>query len=240
MNILTTDFHTHILPGIDDGSQSVEDAAEMLHKEQLDGVSTIIMTPHFYPHMMYPESFLENRKFAIEKLRDSWPDDSEMPDIILGAEVQFCPGMSQWEQLDALTIGDTGYILIEMPFVKWNKSVYDELEKIYFNRGLTPIIAHIERYFGFFNMRKVLNKLFKIPVMLQMNCEFITDKRTQRVALRLIAEQKIHFIGSDCHRPGWRAPIMAEARNVLLDNLDQQALSFLANNESIVVQKQIP
>jgi len=236
MNILTTDFHTHILPGIDDGSQSVEDSLAMLHKEQSDGVDTILLTPHFYPQQMYPDFFLEGREFAMKQLCNALPKNQKTPLLILGAEVQYCSGMSQWQQLDLLTIGDSKFILIEMPFTKWTESVYTELSRICFERKLTPIIAHIERYLSRFNTNRILNKLSRIPVLIQMNCEYLTNKHTQQLALKLIAEQKVHLIGSDCHSSAWRTPIMAQAREILLAKADQKTLSFLANNENLIRQ----
>lgn len=237
MNILTTDFHTHILPGIDDGSQSVTDSIEMLRKEHYDGVNTIVLTPHFDPQQMYPDNFLKSRQAALEQLKKSWPAELKMPEFILGAEIMYCPGMSQWNQLDALTLGDSKYILIEMPFAKWSESIYKELNQICVERGLTPIIAHIERYLSRLNMRSVLKRLLQLPVLLQMNCEYLIDKRTQRTSLKLLAGQKIHLLGSDCHSPEWRKPVMGQAREILLANSDEKTLSFLADMQRIVLQR---
>lgn len=234
--ILTTDFHTHILPGIDDGSQSVDDSVEMLRKEQADGVNTVVLTPHFYPQQMYPVTFIEKRQQAMEQLLGALSSHTSTLRFIPGAEVLFCPGMSQWDQLDLLTLGGSKYILIEMPFDKWSDSAYVELKQIQSERGLTPILAHIERYLPAFGINRFINRLNALPVLLQSNCEFLTDKRTQRMALKLICEQKIQLIGSDCHSPNWRSPVMAQAREILLNNADKQTLLFLEKMESFVIQ----
>ncbi len=233
--ILTTDFHTHILPEVDDGSQSLADSIEMIRKEQADGIKTILLTPHFYPQQMFPASFLEKRQQAMDRLRSALSADTNVPQFILGAEVMFCPGMSQWDQLDALTLEKTQYILIEMPFDKWTDSTYAELNRIKEDRGLIPIIAHIERYLPNFATGRFLSRLSALPVLLQSNCEFLTDKRTQRKALSLIKAQRIHLIGSDCHSPTWRPPSMVQARDILINNADEQTLSFLKNTEKMVV-----
>lgn len=233
--ILTTDFHTHILPGIDDGSQSLEDSLNMIRKEQTDGINKIVLTPHFYPQQMYPSSFLEKRHEAMEQLRGAFQADADIPQFVLGAEVLFCPGMSQWKELDALTIGKTKYILIEMPFYKWSNATYDELKQIYDERGLIPILAHIERYIPSVFVNKFLDRLSQLPVLLQTNCAFITDKDTQHLALKLIKSKRIHLIGSDCHSSAWRSPTMAEAREVLLNNTDAQVHSFLKDSENAIL-----
>ena len=207
----------------------------MLRKEQTDGVQTILLTPHFYPQQMYPTSFLENRQRAFEQLLKCISSDNSMPRLIPGAEVLFCPGMYQWEQLDALTLGETEYILIELPFGKWSEGVYTELVKIHDERGLTPVLAHIERYLPGFMINKFMKRLASLPVLLQSNCEFLIDDKTQRLAIKLIKEQKIHLIGSDCHRPNWRSPNMAQAREILLNNLDRNAISFLEDSENLIL-----
>lgn len=231
--ILTTDFHTHILPGIDDGSQSLEESVEMIRKEQADGVDRIILTPHFYPQQMYPDAFIEKRQQAMDQLLGAFPADTDIPQLILGAEILFYPGISQWEQLNALTIGETKYILIEMPFRKWADSDYAELKLIHDERGLTPILAHIERYLPSVFVNKFINRITALPVLLQSNCDFITNKHTQHLALKLIRTKAIHLIGSDCHGSTWRSPTMAQAREILLNNMDKHVISYLSNTENL-------
>lgn len=235
--ILTSDFHTHILPGIDDGCQSIDDSVEMIRKEQTDGIETVFLTPHFYPQQMYPDSFLDNRQQAMEQLLDKFDPNSAKPRFILGAEVLFCPGMSQWDQLDALTLGETKYILIEIPFDKWSDSVYAELTRMYVERELTPVLAHIERYIPRLFTNHFMKHLASLPILLQSNCAFLTEKNTQRLALKLIKEKRIHLIGSDCHGPVWRPPNMAQAREILLNNLDQDTITFLKNSENLILQR---
>ena len=232
--ILTTDFHTHILPGIDDGCQSVQDSVKLIQCELKDGIENIFLTPHFYPQQMFPSSFLENRNQAMEQLLASFPSDAQLPNLILGAEVLYCPGMSQWEQLDSLTLGNSNYILIEMPFDRWSDNTFLELKRIC-KRGLTPILAHIERSIPVLGAARFINCLHALPVLLQSNCEFFTDKRTQRTALKLLAEKKIHIIGSDCHRPNWRSPNMSQAKEIILNNIDHETRLHLKQSENLIL-----
>ncbi len=229
--ILTVDFHAHILPGIDDGSPTPEESIEMIRLEQAAGVNKIILTPHFYPQQMFPSEFIEKRQEALDRLLSAIPADMNIPQLIPGAEVLFMPGMSQWEQLDSLTIANTKYIMIEMPFSKWNDSAFFELKLIHDKRGLKPIIAHIERYLPVCFTHSFLKRISELPVLLQSNCEFIADQRTRRTALKLVKAKKIQLIGTDCHSAGWRAPNIAEAREILLKNIDIRTLEFLKKQE---------
>ncbi len=234
--VLTADFHTHILPGIDDGCSTVEDSVELIRREQSQGIKTVMLTPHFYPQEMYPDVFLEKRLNAMNQLMDALADNTCLPQLIMGAEVYFCFGMSHWEQLKQLALGETNYILIEMPSQNWNDGMYEEIRSIHQNHGLTPIIAHVERYFYPFETRGILKQLSDLPVLLQSNCSFLMDKRTRHTALRLLKEQRIHLFGSDCHSSAWRPPSMITARDILLTNADKQTVSFLTEMENCVLQ----
>lgn len=238
MIALTTDFHTHILPGIDDGSSSVEESIKMLKLEMQQGVQTVCLTPHFNGNTMYPKDFLAARHQSLQKLNTALKGKKCLPNLVLGAEVQFCIGMSKWEQLKDLSLGDTGYILIEMPSYLWNKGVYRELELIYHEQGLTPILAHIERYFNSFTMNKTLRMLSTLPVLLQCNSDFFLSKKTQRIAIKLLNDQRIHLLGSDCHSPTWRSPDLKKARECIENHADKHVLSYLANIEHAVLNSE--
>ena len=81
------DFHSHILPGIDDGSQSVEESIALLRKEAEQGVTQVIATPHFYPRYDAPEQFLKRRSEAEAALREEMSKHSGLPQLFVGAEV---------------------------------------------------------------------------------------------------------------------------------------------------------
>ena len=236
MNILTADFHTHILPRIDDGCRSIEESVEMIQLEVAQGIRTIFLTPHFHAQHSNPKLFVENRRDSLSKLMTAFADNFEVPNLILGAEVSYCPGMGKWEELNMLTLGESGCIMIEMPVGNWGEHVFHDLETIYYERGIIPIIAHIERYFSLYRLNKVLQRLSDLPVLIQCNCDFICNKRTRKLALKLLSSKKIHIIGSDCHSASWRAPNIQNARNVLLQYADASTLSFLSEIEAMVVQ----
>ena len=84
------DFHSHILPGMDDGSKSVEMSVEMLNREAEQGIRKVIATPHFYPWSEHPEQFLARRDTAAAKLRKAMEMRNHLPEVIMGAEVNFC------------------------------------------------------------------------------------------------------------------------------------------------------
>ena len=234
--MLSVDFHTHILPGIDDGCRSLDDSVQTIRMEQQQGVNRIFLTPHFRAQHSNPDTFIQKRNSAMDILMDALATEPNIPLLIPGAEVSYCPGMSKWEALDSLTIGDTGCLMIEMPAQSWSERVLSELESIYYERGITPIIAHVERCFHPFFLNMTLRKFTSLPVLFQMNCSFLIERKTRRMALKIIKEHNVHLFGSDCHSSTWRAPNIGAARTILSEHFDADTLSFLSGLEEMVTQ----
>jgi protein-tyrosine phosphatase len=86
------DFHSHILPGIDDGSRDVPTSLEMLHLAAAQGVDWMVATPHFYAWRDRMDDFLRRREEAFAALSSSL--SPELPRILIGAEAAFFPGIS--------------------------------------------------------------------------------------------------------------------------------------------------
>ena len=110
------DLHSHILPGIDDGSRDISMTALMLSEMKRQGIQTVVATPHFYPSHDQPDAFLERRDRAMQALATIQEDH---PRIIPGAEVAFFDGISRSVIPELLRIQNTKLLLIEMPFTAW-------------------------------------------------------------------------------------------------------------------------
>ena len=141
------DFHTHILHGIDDGSKDIETSLKMLKEEFKQGVTRVVLTPHFYASRNSFSGFLEERDRKFNELKERVKGEINLPKISLGAEVSYFSGISNCEQLKELAIDNTNYLLLEMPFAKWDKDTVKDVLKIGENLGLTVVLAHINRYF---------------------------------------------------------------------------------------------
>lgn len=218
------DFHSHILPGIDDGSESLKESIALLQKEAEQGISHVVATPHFYARYETPEEFLRKRRKSEEALRTAMQEIKGLPRLSVGAEVYFFRGISETEVLPQLTIHGKHCILIEMPPAPWTDSMYRELEDIWHKRGITPVIAHIDRYIRPFRTYQIPERLAQMPVMVQANAGFFLDKRTRRMALRLLRSEKIQLLGSDCHNLTNRPPNLGDAIAVIEKHLGQPML----------------
>ena len=218
------DFHTHILPDIDDGSKSVDESLQMLAMEKEMGVDTVVLTPHFYPQSDQPHSFLARRQRAFEKLTEAAAVKDNLPQLKLGAEVYYFNGIGNWEGLKDFAIEGTNYVLIEMPFSSWTDRMYDELDSIYHNLGLVPVVAHIERYINIFTANKVLNQLAELKVVVQSNAEFFIDKKSRKLALKMLKDSDINILGTDCHNLTDRKPNLSQAEEIICAKLGGQII----------------
>ncbi|MBO5543354.1 MAG: histidinol-phosphatase [Oscillospiraceae bacterium] len=215
------DFHSHILPGIDDGSPDVETSLRMVESMQRQGIDTICATSHFYATQRSPQRFLFRRQEAWEKLSAALPEDA--PRILLGAEVLYFPGIARMEELSDLCLEGTNLLLLEMPFRSWNDHEIREVTQIAHSGQFTLMLAHIERYYKQQPI-DVWEDFLDLGILMQSNADFFLPFKTRRLAMKLLDEDRIHLLGTDAHNMDSRAPHMAEAMMRIEDKLGRDVL----------------
>lgn len=236
MMCTVVDFHSHVLPQIDDGSASVEESVAMLQMEAEQGIRHVIATPHFYASHDNLDKFIERRTHAEYRLRSVMADYAGLPELHVAAEVHFFTGISNTKAITDLVIDSTKYILIEMPPPPWTDEMYQELGRIHAKQGLTPIIAHVDRYISRLRTFKIPQRLAQLPVLVQANAEFFLDKRTSAMALRMLREENIHILGSDCHNLRSRKPNLGGAIKLIEQRLGSDAIARINSFEQSVLQ----
>ena len=215
------DFHSHVLPAIDDGSQSVEESMEMLRALKRQGVDTVVATSHFYATHRSPQSYVQHRDAAFEELKQVLTDDC--PRIILGAEVLYFPGISHMDELGSLCIEGTDLLLLEMPFTTWSEAMIAEVNEMARSHRVQLMMAHIERYY--FQQRvSVWDGFLRKGILMQSNADFFLPFWEGRKALKLLREGRIHLLGTDCHNMGDRRPRMDEAVARIRRSLGDEAI----------------
>ncbi|MBQ8623944.1 MAG: capsular polysaccharide biosynthesis protein [Oscillospiraceae bacterium] len=229
------DFHSHILPGIDDGSASLEESIAMLKIEAEQGIEHVIATPHFYPLHDSPEQFLKRRDEAEARLREEMEKHSGLPKLSVGAEVYYFSGISDSDIIQGLTIDKKRCILLEMPHTLWTDRMYREMEDIWTKQGITPIIAHVDRYIAPFRTHRIPQKLGELPVLVQANASFFIHSATKRMALRMLKDDQVHLLGSDCHNLSTRAPNLGAAVRLIEQQLGPKMIERINFNENEVL-----
>ena len=219
------DIHTHILPCIDDGSQSVDETLEILAIMAQSGVKKVVATPHFYSEVTSVDDFLKRRNEAYEKIKDKKPEEIE---VVLGAEV-FLDYDLHKADMRSLAIGDTDYILIEMPYSRWDPWVFDELFKISAKHNLEIIIAHLDRYVNMIKGEDI-QSLIQMRLKYQANINFLGSFLRKSNAINLMRNGIIHFVGSDCHNLTSRPPCLASSMEKIRARLGEDYVKHYMSN----------
>lgn len=209
------DFHSHILPRVDDGPQTLEESLGMLRSSFLQGVDAIVSTSHFYANEEYPEDFLKRRNAAAQQLEDAMLLSVDIyPKVILGAEVLYFPGISEAEEIALLRIGNSRSILIEPPMAPWSEDMLDEIRQLGRNFDLVPVIAHVDRYMSMLEEDSLLDRVLQRDMVVQVNGSYFLNPKTQKSALQNLQAGKIQLIGSDCHNLDSRPPNLGAVRKL--------------------------
>jgi protein-tyrosine phosphatase len=204
------DIHTHILPGIDDGSKSSAMTAEMCRVAVADGTTHIVATPHCNDEFAYHrERFIE----MLGLLHDS--ADGRLA-FSLGCDFHFsCDNIR--DALDhprRYTIADTQYLLIEFSDYGLPPTVEQDVLSL-LSCGMTPILTHPERNRP---LRKTPERVLELVgrgCLVQVTANALTGSwgaGPQTMAEWLLSRRAVHVIASDAHDPVRRRPVMSEAR----------------------------
>ena len=192
---LALDYHAHVLPGCDHGSDGVETSRKQLAMAAAAGIRTVCATPHFYPHKESIASFLQRREKSAQLLRESLTADA--PQLRLGAEVLICDGMERLDGLSRLCREETDELLLEMPFYAWPESIWDTLYLLCGLRDMQIVLAHAERY-----PVENIEYLIREGVPLQLNAACLTKPLQRKRYLSWVEKGYVKYLGSDIHMLG--------------------------------------
>ncbi len=194
------DLHSHILPGLDDGARTQDESLAMARDWVASGVTTVACTPHSEPHI--PKSSLA---MAVDRLQGALDAADIRLRLVLGIEVFLEPDMAVLiEREFAFTLGGTRYMLVELPFEVWPPHTEQTLFALQL-RGITPILAHPERYRAVQARPERVAPLVERGVLMQVTGYSLTERvarEFQKAAEALLRHGLVHLIASDSHRPG--------------------------------------
>lgn len=220
------DLHSHILPGVDDGSKNMDQSVRMLRMAIAEGIRTIIATPHY---MVGAKNcpVLQLRSVGDELQKEAAKIDPNMR-ILLGNEIYYSESVLEAIQSGAaLTLSGSRYVLIEFSPKDSFNHIFRGLSGL-ISAGYLPIVAHMERYGCLHKNSSFAEELINLGCYLQMNCTSLigglldSDAKYHR---RLVEQGLIHFLGSDCHDDKVRVPSMARAWKQLQKKYDEEVLN---------------
>ena len=207
------DLHTHILPGVDDGAVDLEVSLSMGRYGAEGGLNVVAATPHFY---QIPDWNLVKKKVA--ELQQEF-DQAEIPlKLVPGAELMIDLDLLELDTMEIPTYGDGGkFCLIELPL----QQIPMYTEEVIFNlqtRGITPIIAHPERYAAVVEAPNLALEWIRQGCLIQMNAGSILGRFGSKIletAEIMLTHQMVHLVGSDAHGFERRRLNLPEARDAL-------------------------
>ncbi len=231
------DFHTHILPEMDDGAESVSEAIAMLKAARQSGAETVVLTPHY--HAAAPlADFVKQRNRKMEMLKKAMQrDGGDFPKILCGAEVLLNDSLCGKKHLSELCIEGTNLLLLELPYSAWNKWHFQEVYQLLAERDVSPVMAHIERYMKKpYDMDKI-EDLISIGAHFQVNAESFLTFGGRRIIRTLAAEGLISAIGSDCHHMKQRSPDISRAMNAFSKKFGDHFLDYLYKKTKTLISE---
>ena len=207
-------MHAHILPGIDDGSSSIDMSNKMLDAMKQADVRVVCATSHYYSWQNDIETFLKRRNNAYRQLVNNRGKET-LPIILPASETAFFKGISKCERVHDLCIHGTNTLMLEMPFLQWNEQIVEEVESLILDRDIRVVLVHPERFCFSKENKKYIERLLKLDIALQVNAGSFIDHKTRKLAFELIQMSDHPLLGSDCHNVTTRPFNLMDARTII-------------------------
>ena len=231
------DIHCHIVPGVDDGAADKEETRKLLQMEYDQGVRNIILTPHFRFQMF--ETSLEKVKRQFKLAEEIAADISPELNLYLGCE--FHANMEMLPMLrekKIATMAGSRYVLTEFSHSSEKSYIRERLSAM-LSGGYRPIVAHIERYDATRTDLDFVEELISMGAYMQINADSIIGKDgffTKRYCLKLMKNDLVQFVGSDCHDSRKRVSRIGEAYQTVIKKMDRTYAEqlFVGNPQKII------
>ncbi len=232
------DFHSHFLPGIDDGAQTEEIGADMLCDAVSQGVVCSVATPHYYHNS--GESIADAiaaRDGAYERLA-AYAENRGMalPRILRGFEVAYDDCLIGAQGLHELCIEGTDYLLLEMPYGGWHENIVENVYDLSIS-GVKIVLAHMDRYYHM--MGKSIFDLLSLGFPIQLNAEAFKTIHGRRFVKMLLDAERTCVVGSDMHNMTMRPCDIGHAYDIAKKKFAQYADGLFFGNADMLLKNEL-
>jgi protein-tyrosine phosphatase len=236
------DLHCHILPGVDDGVRTLEEALEMAQVAEKEGIDRVVATPH-----LFRESFSRANFAVIEAKRHELTrvikENGVAIEVLPGAEVHISHNLLDAikEDREKLVLNQSSYMFVEFP----SSHVFSGAKTLFFtlmSEGIVPIITHPERNTVFMQNPVILYELIQMGAFAQANSGSflgLYGEKTEKAVLQFLELNLVHFIGSDSHSPrslSWRLRDAVEKAEKIVGK--ERAYALVRENPQAVIDNQ--
>ena len=239
------DIHSHIVFDVDDGPKTIEDSRALLEESYRQGVRTIISTSHRRKGMFEtPEAKIEENFKQVQELAKEIADDLT---ILYGAEIYYTSDiLDKLEQGKIPRLADSQYALIEFSMITPYKEIHTALSNV-LRLGVTPVVAHIERYHCLENDEKKVRDLTNMGCYTQINSSSVlkpklfgdTYKFMKKRAQFFLEKDLVHFVASDMHNLDPRPPYMQEAYQIISKKYgESHAEQLFRKNQELLLRSE--
>lgn len=222
------DIHSHILPKLDDGSESMEQTIRMLKQAYSEGIRTIIATPH--AHEGRSHRTITEMEETLEQVKMEMKEAVPGMRLYLGSEIYYShESVKKVNQKLIPTLADTKYVLVEFsPGVEY-RNIKNGLQE-FILEGYNPIVAHVERYYNITKNLELVDEFIEMGAYIQVNATSITGevgKEYQGVAKKLLKNNSIHLIATDSHNDSNRSPKLKKCVELIAKKYGEDYVSEL-------------
>ena len=240
------DIHSHIVFDVDDGPKNKAESKALLEEAYAQGVRTIVSTSHRRKGMFEtPEDKIAANFHEVQQIAKEVADDLT---ILYGAEIYYTSDIL--EKLDKKiipTLGGTSYALIEFSMTTPYREIHSALNNV-LRLGITPVVAHIERYHCLENETKKVQDLINMGCYMQINSSSVLKpklfgekyKFMKKRAQFFMEQDLVHFVASDMHNLGPRPPYMQEAYQIISKKYGKAyADALFRENQEILLKDEL-
>ena len=236
------DFHTHILPNIDDGSRSIDETFNLIKEAKEVGFDGIILTSHYIEN--FYETDVPERDVWVKAISENLGVKGIDTDLYLANEIYISENMmGLLEQQKASTINNSCYVLFELPLNEEPLNLYDVIYSLQENK-LIPILAHPERYSFVQKEPELIYDLIEKGCLMQANYGSIIGQygvKAEYIVKKFLENNMIHFLGSDVHRQNSIYPKIPFALEKIKEIVGEEKLEELTtiNPKLVLANKKI-
>lgn len=234
------DIHNHLINNVDDGSRSFEESIKVLSDLSSNGITDVILTPHFIPETKYVSSKIDNIK-KMKELQNELKSNNIDINLYIGNEIYIDKNIVDYIKKNKMcSLNNTEYILVELPM----SGIYPDYQDIFYSLidiGFKVVLAHPERYTSFQNSFNRLYELRDLGVLFQCNIDSILGfygKEAKKFMKRMLKEKLVSFIGTDIHNAKDDYSYIEKAKNKFKKYLsDSEIEDLLINNPKKIITK---
>ena len=239
------DIHSHIIFDVDDGPKTLEDSRRLLEESYRQGVRTIISTSHRRKGMFEtPEEKIAANFKQVQELAKQVADDLT---VLYGAEIYYTSDiLKKLEEGTFPSLGGTKYVLIEFSMNTPYKDIHSALGNV-IRLGMTPVVAHIERYHCLENDEDRVSELINMGCYMQVNSSNVLKPKLfgdrykfmkKRVQF-FLERDLVHFVASDMHNLDDRPPYMQKAYQLIVKKYGAaRAEELFKTNQEILLSNE--